>query len=296
MMDLYHCIDYWKTVINPYLLMMIETYPQWISSDIHYNIRIDYDSLPLHFECRRQCRSAIIIRCIDLYPESLAIADTYGDLPLHRLLWNKASSIDDMLMMIEKFPLALQHRSVEGHMPLHIECSYQCRSPIILKCVQVYPLAVDDKAVTLVISHIRRNNFHHYQPALSILFTARPDCLYGKYDDIRHDPYYRRRILNLLPHHVFTPTHEADYRDLNWKPRYAMMMLLSRLQIKQQQEEEGIRLMEMNGRTDNAWCVLLLRMLKISSMVYANSIQGRVGICQDDDLGDAFLRFIIAFL
>jgi hypothetical protein len=35
--------------------------------------------------------------------------------------------------------------------------------------------------------------------------------------DFQDDPdYYRRRILE-LPRHVFTPTHDADYRALNWQ-------------------------------------------------------------------------------
>jgi hypothetical protein len=59
---------------------------------------------------------------------------------------------------------------------------------------------------------------------------------YGYYenldDDFQEYPEYRRRILNLLPHHVFTPAHKSDYRDLNWQPRAAMMMLLSQMKIQ----------------------------------------------------------------
>jgi hypothetical protein len=63
--------------------------------------------------------------------------------------------------------------------------------------------------------------------------------LYHRYaylvdDDIRDDPTYRRRILNLLPCDVYSPRHDADYRDLNWRSRSAMMMLLSRMKIHQQ--------------------------------------------------------------
>jgi hypothetical protein len=47
--------------------------------------------------------------------------------------------------------------------------------------------------------------------------------------DKRKDPTYRRRILHLLPRHVFTPTHDADSRDLNWKPRSALVMLLTQM-------------------------------------------------------------------
>jgi hypothetical protein len=51
--------------------------------------------------------------------------------------------------------------------------------------------------------------------------------------DIRADPLYRRRILHLLPRQVFTPTHDADYRDLNRKPRTAMIMFLLQMKIQQ---------------------------------------------------------------
>jgi hypothetical protein len=60
---------------------------------------------------------------------------------------------------------------------------------------------------------LEKSELLRYGPVLLIIFTARPMSLYDRNtymsDDIRHDPYYRRRILdNLLPHHVFTPTYE----------------------------------------------------------------------------------------
>jgi hypothetical protein len=84
---------------------------------------------------------------------------------------------------------------------------------------------------------VNKGNFLTYAPALSVIFTARPMSLYDreaslKYD-IRDDPHNRRRILNLLPRHVFTPIYDTDYRDLNWKLRAAMLMLLSQMKIQQ---------------------------------------------------------------
>jgi hypothetical protein len=116
-------------------LMMIEKYPTALQ---HQNFG---RWLPLHLECRHLCRSAIIARCIQLYPQALAMAEMEGDLPLHVLLWNKASSIDDALMMIEKYPAALRHRNRENDLPLHMECMYQCRSTLISKYIQLYPKA-----------------------------------------------------------------------------------------------------------------------------------------------------------
>jgi ankyrin repeat protein len=36
-------------------------------------------NLPLHIECMNECRSSIIAKCIELYPEALAIADKQLD-------------------------------------------------------------------------------------------------------------------------------------------------------------------------------------------------------------------------
>jgi ankyrin repeat protein len=127
---------------NDDALILIEDYPWTLwSNDIHGN-------LPIHLECINQCRSIIISKCIELYPESLAVADREGYLPLHRLLNNASSSIEVAMMMIEKYPAALKHQgNYKADLPLHIECNHQCRSIIISKCIELYPesLAVADK-------------------------------------------------------------------------------------------------------------------------------------------------------
>jgi hypothetical protein len=207
-------------------------------------------SSQLHEECRYQCRSVVISQYINLYPPALAQVDEIGFLPLHRLLTNESSSIDDALMMIEKYPVALQHYVIfedERIYALHIEIFYQCRVIILSKCIELYPEALNKRAINSIMFNINGNNFDVFASVLSMIFIARPTSLYW-YDkeddvdeddtvieyDIRDDPYYRRRILdNLLPHHVFTPTHESDYRDLNWQPRAAMIMLLSQMKIQQ---------------------------------------------------------------
>jgi hypothetical protein len=98
--------------------------------------------IDIHKECKNQCRSSIILTCIDQHPESLAIADDHGRLPLHILLSNTSSSIDIALMMIEKYPAALQHRDNFDYLPLHIECENQCRPSIISQCIERYPEAL----------------------------------------------------------------------------------------------------------------------------------------------------------
>jgi hypothetical protein len=102
-------------------------------------------NLPLHQECSNQCRSAILSKCVELYPEALAVTDCKGYLPLHRLLSNNASSIEDELMMIEKYPAALQQTAgTSQNLPIHIEYKYRCRSSIILKCIELYPESLGD--------------------------------------------------------------------------------------------------------------------------------------------------------
>jgi ankyrin repeat protein len=215
-------------------LMMIEKYPAALQH------RDRYGYLPLHIECRNRCRSAVISKSIELYPEGLAVAiEETLYLPMHMLLSNELSTIDDALTMIEKYPAALQHRDRYGDLPLHIECKNQCRSSIISKCIELYSELVDDDIICSIFDKINEHNYHGgsgYRSVVMMVVTIRPMSLYRRraprINDIRTNPDYRRRILNLLPRHVFTPRHESDYRDLNWQPRAAMMMLLSQMKIQ----------------------------------------------------------------
>jgi ankyrin repeat protein len=212
-------------------LMLIEEYPAALR---HMNGK---GRLPLHIECKQHGRSAVLSKCIELYPGALAVTAERGSLPLHTLL-SKSSSIDDALFMIKKYPAALQHRMPNGDLPLHIECGNQSRTSIILKCIELYPQALDDRALTQIIrsKKVTMSDFRRHASLFSRVFTTRPMSLYDRHsylrNDVRANPYYRRKILNLLPHHVFTPTHESDYRDLNWQPRAAMMILLSQMRMK----------------------------------------------------------------
>jgi hypothetical protein len=216
-------------------LLMIEKYPAAL---IHWNI---YESVPIFTECRNRCRSIIISKCVELYPETLAKADRQQYLPLHVLLDNDLSTIADALMMIEKYPGALRHWTRLDDRPIYIECAGRCRSAILQKCIDLFPESLaDNRAISIVVNNASRGNPETYLSTLAMFVAARPLSLYDiseTADDIRDYPHYRRRILNLLPCHVFTPVHEEDYRDLNWQPRAAMMMLLSQIQVQQQQQK-----------------------------------------------------------
>jgi ankyrin repeat protein len=216
-------------------LMMIEKYPV----ALQHQTKLDY--LPFHVECFGRCRSTIISKCIELFPEGLAVASKETlRLPLHLLIRNDLSMIDDVLTMIEKYPDSLRHQDEDGFLPLHYECDRQCRPSIIMRCIELYPESVDDDMICLVFDKINEHNYHGgsgYRSVVTMVVTICPMSLYcplaSNINDIRANPDYCRQILNLLPRHVFTIRHESDYRDLNWQPRAAMMMLLSQMKIKQ---------------------------------------------------------------
>jgi hypothetical protein len=222
------------------LVLMIEKYPAALQHPDNSN-----GDLPLHLECYNQCRSPIISKCIELYSQALTKAKKNpwdrahypGCLPLHLLLSSSSSTSMDALMMIEKYPQAVMYEDAHGNLPLSIECVYQCRPIIMSKCLELYPDSLNEKMITFVIDKINQNNFCVSFPVLAIVFTACPTSLYPDRsklrNDIRLNPLHRRQILHLLPRHVFTPTHESDYRDLNWHPRAAMMMLLSQMKTWQ---------------------------------------------------------------
>jgi hypothetical protein len=62
-----------------------------------------------------------------------------------KLLSNNLFNIADALMLVE-LSIALWHLTVNGKLPLHIECKRQCRPSIASKCIEVHPEAVDGQA------------------------------------------------------------------------------------------------------------------------------------------------------
>jgi ankyrin repeat protein len=211
-------------------LMMMEKYPAAVRHPNHYG------NLPIHIECIYRCRPSILSKFIKLYPESLAKVDRRGLQPLHRTLLNNSSSIASAMVIIERYPVTLRQRNLTGYLPIHIECKNRCRPTIISKCIELYPKSLDGSTAFYILNKVTKKNFHNYAYFLSIIFTKNLMNLYARIsdleNDIRVDPHYRRRILNLLPRHIFTSTHRSDYRDLNWQPRAAMMMLLSLIKIQ----------------------------------------------------------------
>jgi hypothetical protein len=280
-------------------LLMIKRYP---TTAQHQN---SCDQLPLHIECYQQCRSSVIWKLIGLYPEAASIADSLERLPLHYLIQNQSSSMDDVIRMIMQYPAALQRRTKYEDLPLYIECNHQCRAKILSKCIELYPEALNDSFISFFLNEVGRKSFSSFASVILLVFSSCPMSLYNltskSYvkDDIRDDPSYRRRILNLLPRHVFTPTHEADSRDLNWQPRYAMMMLLSQIQqqLSRRSDDDPMILVENLSENLNGWKDFLIRCIKRSSLMTPHvHFTVSQGICQHEDTGDMLLRSIVAFL
>jgi ankyrin repeat protein len=217
-------------------MMMINKYPAVLEHQNKYNY------LPLHIECMNQCRVDVISRCIELYPAALARTDYHANTPLHCLLGNRLSTADLALMMIEEYPAVLYHTDDLHQLPIHIECKNLCRSSIISKCSELYPESLNDNIIIMIIENVNKGNFNKYISSLEIVLTACPMSLYNHSlhikHDIRLDPCYRRRLLNLLPREFFTPTHAADYRNLHWQSRAAMMILLLQINIQQHNRQQ----------------------------------------------------------
>jgi hypothetical protein len=102
--------------------------------------RKDHNGNPLiHIECKNQCRSAVIRKCIELYPESLGIAGEDESLPLHLLLCNPLSTEEVAMMMIHFYLIALLWKNDSNLLPIHIECMNQCRYSMIIRFIELCP-------------------------------------------------------------------------------------------------------------------------------------------------------------
>jgi hypothetical protein len=255
-LSLHRLLSNTKSIIEDALLMM-EKYPAALEHQTWKG------ELPLHIECKHRCRSSILSKCIELYPEALTIADEGERLPLHRLLYNRLSSVDDALMLIETCPDTLKHMQAGYRTPIHQEFECRHRPSILVKCIDLYPESLDNHEIMLkIIDLVTKSNFYVYYIVLVTIFTHRPMSLYDRQSyrvgDIRADHSCRRRILSLLPRHVFTQIHVADYRDLNWQPRAAMMMLSSQIKIKIQQQRR-----RQQGASDTVAARLLESLLDV---------------------------------
>jgi ankyrin repeat protein len=140
----------------------IETTLELIDKNQSLLRRCDHvGNLPIHIECSHQCRSRIVERFIQYFPESLVVANKYGYLPLHEVLSLQSSPLDIALMMIDKRKRSVEHVANNGNLPLHIEVANQCRHEVIEACVKCYrhgllqPNLAEDQPLNILLRNDR---------------------------------------------------------------------------------------------------------------------------------------------
>ena len=98
----------------------------------HTNGTIWWKLLPLHNACRRNAPPMVIKALLRAYPESIAIADTHGMLPLHWALWGRAS-VDLVHVLIEADNGSAAYKVDEyGRLPMHLACEYSVSSASVV--------------------------------------------------------------------------------------------------------------------------------------------------------------------
>jgi hypothetical protein len=305
-------------------LLMIDKYPEALKS-VETLLFSDDKILPIHLECEYQCRSAVLSKCIELYPASLSITGRNNSLPLHQLLSSSVSTIDDALMMIDKNPQALKHKnnsyySTDMYLPIHIESSKGCRSAVLLKCIKLYPesLSVCDGDGDIPWTIALKKQFlfsydiiRNLHMSLFTLLSAHPASFYHPPHDplidklpMMKDPSSCRLILNLLPSCLSSAAHLQAYHDLNWQPRSSLLHLWLQIRLKSDQVKTKSlkQLLSMTepchelSLMDGGMRILMMKMLKESSLLVA--IDGRLdyGVDLGDGIDDLMLRFIMAYL
>jgi hypothetical protein len=275
------------------ILMTMEKYPAALK---HQN---DSGSLPLHIECKYQCRSSVILKCIELYPEALCVVDGQGFMPLHWLLHRtftcNNSTVDLMLTIIEKYPAAVEHQNRDGNLPIHIECSFRCRSEVVCRCLSLYPQSAEminqngETPLAAAFNKILRGpaNTYSYLPALSLLVKLNPVSFTKLLMNTPHlniRNFLTRRILwNLAADDTaLSPEYLLDKHNLNWKPRSRLICLLLQPQLRRRVK---------NIQRSK---ILLYEVIRRSSLIDGD-MQG-YAICQGNEVGDHLLRHVISYL
>lgn len=77
--------------------------------------------LPLHQACENQAPSELIRTLLDVYPSSITMKDSAGDLPLH-LACRERASFKTICLLLERDPTAAKVVDEEGRLPLHLAC------------------------------------------------------------------------------------------------------------------------------------------------------------------------------
>jgi len=82
---------------------------------------IRWKLLPIHQACENKAPSEVVKALIAVYPDSLRMKDSAGDLPLHLACRERASKAVIAAILSEE-PGAAKVRDDEGRLPLHLAC------------------------------------------------------------------------------------------------------------------------------------------------------------------------------
>jgi hypothetical protein len=290
-------------------LMLIEKYPQAIEHvvDDYYN---NDGGLAIHIECKTQCRPSIIAKCIELFPEGLALVNEHDFLPLHNVFWNSSSSEVAAVMVMEKYPAALLFRDDEGNLPIHMECKNRFSPAVISRCAELCPESLSwfdyypsgDIPWSIALRRMEEHEVSYDRQLLSMIVFPpvslyQPlndpliDKLFMKYDGDRH---HQRMILNMHPTCLSSAPadHLQAYHDLNWQPRCSLVHLWLQMIVGQVHVDQSLRMRE---EEVEKYYLLMVKMLRLSSTSDLDSIKS-FAISRGDDPGDHWLRSIMSYL
>jgi ankyrin repeat protein len=142
----------------------------------------------IHIECRKERRDFMLSTFVSLSPESLSMANRYGDLPLHVLLCTQSDSGSKFLanlslvdMMIDAHEKALLSPSKSMNLPIHVECMNGCRYDLLLDMITRYPeeLSVANSSGYLPLHSLLMNTNSSVTSAL-LLLDAYPQVVREK--------------------------------------------------------------------------------------------------------------------
>jgi ankyrin repeat protein len=133
--------------------------------------------LPLHIECKKQCRPDFITKLLNIYPDAIRTADKDKKLPLHSVLSKKAATFTTIILLLGLYPDATRAKDKASNLPLHIECKNQCRQEVITKLIGYFPEAISmpDKSNNLPL-HDAVFNATNSSNVISYLINLYPDA------------------------------------------------------------------------------------------------------------------------
>jgi hypothetical protein len=285
-------------------LLMIDKYPAALRHQNYVGF------LPLHIECGRQCRSIVISKCIELYPQSLEVGNMNGYTPLLLLIYTN-KPLTQTLELIHKCTAAVRLPTSRDYLPLHFECDKLCRPTIISKLIELYPeaLSMCNKSGNIPWTLALQKTdcipyIYQRRKSLTILLSAYPSAFYHP----PHDPIVnklammrhrtcRRMILNLFPSCLSSAAHLQSYHDLNWQSSCSLLHLW--LQIRMKHRRSHFAFLERSSKQkikDRSARQLMMKILEQSSLMVIDTDSQGYGIDLGDGIGDLMLRFIIAYL